>query len=397
MSVENKLLLDGLFQDFAAGGAGEIFEEIGLVHVLTHQGADQTEETVVVVAPVLHVIIRFLLADMTFKGFAGHIEAGLSAEGRQWPAPVQIQHVFLIQMQVGLGDVPGAVFFGGVGVFFRVRGHGQGMDAGIRQDPVGSVTVFPVDIVGEQDFRLEAPDPANHGLIDRILLPQGIHLLQSAREFIREIAPHRIIADAAGPETVQQFQTSVGYGGDHHANLDRHFVFSRVDGQDPAEPEDLVVRMGHDEQKIRLFRRGSPLLDLGREISFAVDVELRDLHAGGGAFRVGDAEFGGPFRQGKIFAVIETVGLTAGDPVPVFILHLHAPGMGVLVPFDGDAGGGLVLGQGHHDLSQAVAAGSPVGLIVPVGRLPEGRTGGTSSEVTLGSQVGRGIAKGAST
>ena len=204
-------------------------------------------------------------------------------------------------MDIAFRGIPGSVFLGGLGIFIRVRGIFHAVHGGVGTDPVGSVAVFALQVMGQQHVRLKAPDPAGHHIIDVVLVPVLILFAQLIGEGVLEVAVGGIIPYAAGPHAVQQFQPAVGHGGHHHTDLADFLFFSGIPGKRTAEPQHFVILMSHQQHQVRLFGAGFPLLHFRRRFTGTVNTQLCHVEVPFFSGCVADTENGGAFRQRQVF------------------------------------------------------------------------------------------------
>ena len=324
------------------------------------------------------------------SGFS-YLKRSFPAEGIQRLAPVHINPVFLPQVNITFRCIPGSVFLRGGGILFFVRRGLEAVHDRVRAYPVGAVTVFSLQVMGQQHIRLELPDPAGHGFIHPVFIPVFILLLQREGEGIFKVSPNGIVLHTAGPQAVQELQPPVGHGGHHHTDLADLAFFAGIPGQGAAEPQHFVVRMGHQQHQVRFFGAGLPLLRLRRNISLSVDPQLRHVEMALLPGSVRHPEHGGSFRQGKVFRQVAAVCMAGVCPGTAFVLYLHAPGMGMLIPLHHHAGSALACGYGDLNITLVSVVGSPVGFIIPVLAFRKGFAAGAGVEFAVSGDVRRGF------
>ena len=207
------------------------------------------------------------------------LRACFSVKGGQRLFPVQHGLVRFLaeQMQVQFLHLPGAVSLVRIRGLHRVRGQRKAFLRRVGRHLMLRMAVFPVLRVGHHHFRFETAvqfvDPVQDLLLSaRVLV--GVFNLAGFGVSVIEIAEHGIVADSHGPQPVQCFAAPGGIAGGQVSHFNPVSFFCSVGRDRSSGKQQFVVRMGNQEQDVRLFHGFFPALYPVRNLSLA---ESKDL------------------------------------------------------------------------------------------------------------------------
>ena len=330
-------------------------------------------------------------------GLLGDLEGGLAVEEAQRRVEIHHHLVLVVQVDVQLLHLPGAVFLCGFGELLGVRRRLHRLPAVLAHQAVAGglgvlvlvLAVLAHDVVGDDHLGLEAPD-----------LP-GDLLREPEPALVFDDEEHGEGPHAAEPEAVEGLLVPIllRHVAVHH--LDPHAPFRRIGGDDAAHHDQLVVGVGGHQHDVALIGGHLPQMDVLRHVGGVVDVPLREPAA---AALVALHHFQrdpiGPFghrkvpsvplpiadagADGLLVLVVEGVAALVGghDPLPVDDAHGHVrrpvdaalaavlqvcPGLVAVV---GEAGG-VVAESLPVQGAAAVEHGAAGGLGRPNGRQQE--------------------------
>ena len=260
---------------------------------------------------------------MEAVGLLGDLKGGLPAEEAQRRVKIHHQLVLLVQVDIQLLHLPGAVFFRGLGKLLRVGRGLHRLPAVLAHQAVARglgvlilrPAVFAPDVVGDDHLRPEAAD----------LPGQLFGKPQPALAFDDE--KHRERPHAAVPQAPQGFPVTVLLRHIAVDHLDPHAPLRRVGGDDAAHHDQLVVGMGRHQHDVALLRGHLPQVDIVGHVGGVVHVPLRQTATA--ALIALDHLHGhavGSFGHGEIPSIPLPVADAGADGGPVFV-HKGVPAL----------------------------------------------------------------------
>ena len=214
---------------------------------------------------------------------------------------------------------------------------------------------------------------AHHAVIAPALLL--VHAAQRGDIAVRERAEVRIIALAADPQAVEQLEPAVGRRRDEVRHLHGESALARVVGDRAAHEEDLVVRVGGDEQQVGLFQRGLPLLHPVGRLALAEDVRLREDEPVAVALRAHD-DFCRALGQLCVAGQVIRVAGGDGRIGAVRAARLHLERARAVVELNIHAADGLALRRGDFKPCAAAAGRGPARPVIAIRQTPKRRGAG---------------------
>ena len=259
----------------------------------------------------------------------------------------------------------------------RVGGQRHAPQCSIRGDLVRTVPILAVHVVRDDNLRLIAPEEPGHMAHHAVIAPALllVHAAQRGDIAVRERAEVRIIALAADPQAVEQLEPAVGRRRDEVRHLHGESALARVVGDRAAHEEDLVVRVGGDEQQVGLFQRGLPLLHPVGRLALAEDVRLREDEPVAVALRAHD-DFCRALGQLCVAGQVIRVAGGDGRIGAVRAARLHLERARAVVELNIHAADGLALRRGDFKPCAAAAGRGPARPVIAIRQTPKRRGAG---------------------
>ena len=180
-------------------------------------------------------------------------------------------------MEIQLLYLPGPPFFkrSAVKSFFVHMLHAIADRIGTKL--MRAMPILALGIVGQYDIRLIMTNHIRNECSCVLFFPALICLLQRPAEGVVEFADHRIIVNAHGPKSIQQFAAPRRIRITHIYDHDVLFSFDGIVRNRTAKEKELVVWVRCNEHEVGFFFRRFPLLYPVRQIAFAKDIYFVDF------------------------------------------------------------------------------------------------------------------------
>ena len=166
-------------------------------------------------------------------------------------------------MEIGFGNIPGAISICRFAILACIIRNFDRFSYKLGNILVTTVTIFAVNIMGDNDLRLELSDRINDISKTLVMLELSFRLFQGLRIIIIELSKLRIVIHTHCPDTVKQLVISVRLCLEEISevcDLNSCSIFVGVDRDHTSKEQYLIVRMGGDKEDVRSFPGRLPLL-----------------------------------------------------------------------------------------------------------------------------------------
>ena len=207
--------------------------------------------------------LRYMAAET--ENFAD-FEGGHAIKTVQRCIQIDENWIFSVQMDIGLGNIPCAVFTGKLRVAVGIHTDGDSFGHQVSTDHMLGMAVFTVEIVGDGYLGLESAQLLNNeteqvipedtflGIVIVSVVNISVvsgSLLGIGEQIVRRSSENRVVPDAYRPKTIQHFVDSeilciVMIG--HIDNLNRIVLIDRIVGEKPTKEDLLIIAMGGKQQ-----------------------------------------------------------------------------------------------------------------------------------------------------